>query len=83
VAGAQAQTHAALNGVGMCSQRPPAPTTTSNAREAVRSSSGSARPGVLPLGVVRSGSLVVIRPRAVCVVRPGALSAEQLLDKVA
>jgi hypothetical protein len=44
---------------------------------------GFARPAVLPLGVVRSGSLVVIRPRAVRVVRPGALSAEQLLDKVA
>ena len=34
-----------------------------------------ARPGAVPLGVVRSGSLVVIRPRALRVVRPGALSA--------
>ena len=42
-----------------------------------------ARPGIVPLGVVRSGSLVVIRPRALRVVRPGALSAEHLLDKVA
>ena len=42
-----------------------------------------ARPGAVPLGVVRSGSLVVIRPRALRVVRPGALSAEHLLDKVA
>jgi hypothetical protein len=41
-----------------------------------------------PLGVVRSGSLVVVRPRAsrvvpLRVVRPGALSAGCLLDKVA
>ena len=42
-----------------------------------------ARPGAVPLGVVRSGSLVVIRPRALPVVRPGALSAGCLLDKVA
>ena len=42
-----------------------------------------ARPGAVPLGVVRSGSLVVIRPRALRVVRPGALSAGCLLDKVA
>ena len=42
-----------------------------------------ARPGAVPLGVVRSGSLVAIRPRALRVVRPGALSAEHLLDKVA
>ena len=42
-----------------------------------------ARPGAVPLGVVRSGSLVVIRPRALRVVRPGALSADGLLDKVA
>jgi hypothetical protein len=42
-----------------------------------------ARPGAVPLGVVRSGSLVAIRPRAFRVVRPGALSAEHLLDKVA
>ena len=34
-----------------------------------------ARPGAVPLGVVRSGSLVVVRPRALRVVRPGALSA--------
>jgi hypothetical protein len=40
-----------------------------------------ARPG--PLGVVRSGSFVVVRPRGLRVVRPGALSAEHLLDKVA
>jgi hypothetical protein len=42
-----------------------------------------ARSGAVPLGVVRSGSLVVIRPRALRVVRPGALSADHLLDKVA
>jgi hypothetical protein len=42
-----------------------------------------ARPGAVPLGVVRSGSLVVIRPRALRVVRPGVLSAGCLLDKVA
>ena len=42
-----------------------------------------ARPGAVPLGVVRSGSLVVIRPRASPVVRPGALSAGGRLDKVA
>jgi hypothetical protein len=36
-----------------------------------------------PLGVVRSGSLIGVRPRALRVVRPGALSAECLLDKVA
>ena len=42
-----------------------------------------ARPGAVPLGVVRSGSLVVIRPRALRVVRPGALSAGGLFDKVA
>ena len=42
-----------------------------------------ARPGAVSLGVVRSGSLVVIRPRALRGVRPGALSAECLLDKVA
>ena len=42
-----------------------------------------ARPGAVPLGVVRSGSLVAIRPRALRVVRPGALSAGGLLDKVA
>ena len=36
-----------------------------------------------PLGVVRSGSLVVVRPRALRDVRPGALSAGCLLDKVA
>src|SRR6478609_892395 len=39
-----------------------------------------ARPGSVPLGVVRSGSEVVIRPRALRVVRPGALSAGCLLD---
>ena len=44
---------------------------------------GFARPGAVPLGVVRSGSVVVIRPRALPVVRPGALSAGPLLDNVA
>ena len=42
-----------------------------------------ARPGAVPLGVVRSGSLVVVRPRALRVVRLGASSAGCLLDKVA
>ena len=42
-----------------------------------------ARPGGVPLGVVRSGSAVVIRLRAVPAVRSGALSAGCLLDKVA
>jgi hypothetical protein len=42
-----------------------------------------ARPGSVPLGVVRSGSAVVVRPRALRVVRPGALSAGPLLDNVA
>jgi hypothetical protein len=42
-----------------------------------------ARPGFVPLGVVRSGSEVVVRPTALRVVRPGALSAGCLLDKVA
>jgi hypothetical protein len=42
-----------------------------------------ARPGAVPLGVVRSGSVVVIRPRAVRVARPGALSTGCLLDEVA
>ena len=42
-----------------------------------------ARPGAVPLGVVRSGSAVVIRLRAVPAVRPGAFSAGCLLDKVA
>ena len=36
-----------------------------------------------PLGVVRSGSLVFVRPRGLRVARPGALSAGYLLDKVA
>jgi hypothetical protein len=36
-----------------------------------------------PLGVVRSGSLVVVRPRASRVVRSGAVSAGCLLDEVA
>ena len=41
-----------------------------------------ARPG--PLGIVRSGSVIVVRPRgALRVDRPQALTAEQLLDKVA
>ena len=44
---------------------------------------GFARPGAVPLGVVRSGSVVVIRPRALPVVRAGAFSAGGLLDKVA
>jgi hypothetical protein len=44
---------------------------------------GFARPGAVPLGVVRSGSLVVIRPRALPVERPRALSAGRLVDKVA
>ena len=43
---------------------------------------GFARPGAGPLGVVRSGS-VVVRPRASPVVRAGAFSAVGLLDKVA
>src|SRR6201999_854144 len=42
-----------------------------------------ARPGSVPLGVVRSGSLVVVRPRALRVVQPGAVSAGCLLDEVA
>ena len=41
------------------------------------------RSGAVPLGVVRSGSLVVIRPLALRVARPGALSVDHLLDKVA
>jgi hypothetical protein len=40
-----------------------------------------ARPG--PLGVVHSGSIIVVRPRALRVARQGASSAEHLLDKVA
>jgi hypothetical protein len=36
-----------------------------------------------PLGVVRSGTLVVVRPRASRVVRSGAVSAVCLLDEVA
>ena len=44
---------------------------------------GFARPGAVPLGVVRSGSVVVIRPRALPVVRAEAFSAGGLLDKVA
>jgi len=42
-----------------------------------------ARPGSVPLGVVRSGSLVVVRPRALRVARQGAVSAGCLLDEVA
>ena len=42
-----------------------------------------ARPGAVALGVVRSRSLVVIRLRALRVVRPAASSAGGLLDKVA
>ena len=44
---------------------------------------GFARPGAVPLGVVRSGSVVVIRPRALRVARPGAFSAGCVLDEVA
>jgi len=44
---------------------------------------GFARPGAGPLGVVRSGSLVVIRPRAAHVARARASSTGSLLDKVA
>ena len=39
--------------------------------------------GPRPLGVVRSGSLVVVRPRALRVARPGPLSAGCVLDEVA
>ena len=42
-----------------------------------------AHPGAGPLGVVRSGSLVLVRPKASRVVRPGALRGGCLLDKVA
>jgi hypothetical protein len=42
-----------------------------------------ARPGSVPFGVVRSGSLVVVRPRALRVARQGAVSAGCLLDEVA
>jgi hypothetical protein len=42
-----------------------------------------ARSGAVPLGLVRSGSLDVIHPRALRVVRRGALSAEHRLNKVA
>ena len=42
-----------------------------------------AHPVAVTLGVVRSGSLVAIRPRALRVVQPGALSAEHLVDTVA
>ena len=42
-----------------------------------------AHPGAVPLGVVRSGSLVLVRPTASRVVRPGALRGGCLLDKVA
>ena len=42
-----------------------------------------APPGAVPLGVVRSGSLVLVRPTASRVVRPGALRGGCLLDKVA
>ena len=44
---------------------------------------GFARPGAVPLGVVRSGSVIVIRPRALPVVRAEAFGAGGLLDKVA
>jgi len=50
---------------------------------ALRTSSIARFAGPGPLGVVRSGSAVVIRPRALPVVRLGALSAGGLLDKVA
>ena len=36
-----------------------------------------------PLGVVRSGSMVVVRPRALRVARPGPLSAGCVLDEAA
>jgi hypothetical protein len=36
-----------------------------------------------PIGVVRSGSLVYVRPRASHVVRPGALGAGRVLDEAA
>ena len=42
-----------------------------------------AGPGAVPLGVVRSGSLVVVRPRALRAGGPGAVSAGCLVDKVA
>ncbi len=42
-----------------------------------------ARPGAVALGVVRSRSLVVSRPRTLRVVRPTELSAGALLDEVA
>jgi hypothetical protein len=42
-----------------------------------------ARPGTVPLGVINSGSLVVVRPRALRVFRPGGSNAGCLLDKVA
>jgi hypothetical protein len=42
-----------------------------------------ARPGAGPLGVVRSGSLLVLRPRAAHVARARASSTGSLLDKVA
>ncbi len=42
-----------------------------------------ARPGTVPLGVVRSGSLVAVRPRALHVVRTAALRAGCQVDKVA
>jgi len=36
-----------------------------------------------PLGIVRSGSLVVVHPRALRVLRPKALTADHLLDEIA
>ena len=42
-----------------------------------------AGPGAVPLGVIRTGSLVVVRPRALRAVGPGAVRAGCLADKVA
>jgi hypothetical protein len=39
--------------------------------------------GAVPLGVVRSGSSIVVHPRALRAVRPAALSAGRLLEEVA
>jgi hypothetical protein len=42
-----------------------------------------AGPGAVPLGVIRTGSLVVVRPRALRAVGPGPVRAGCLADKVA
>ncbi len=39
-----------------------------------------ARPGAVPLGVVRSGSLVVVRPRALRVVRAGGVKRRTIFS---